>query len=77
MLSLWPERDLDGFTDGGDTPEWAKSYVRSLVGQGIINGYEDGTLKPNASMMRGEGPPGKMRRRASPKSRIRPWSCRP
>ena len=50
----WPERDLDGFTDGGDTPEWAKSYVRSLVGQGIINGYEDGTLKPNASMTRGE-----------------------
>ena len=32
----------------------AESYVRSLVGQGIINGYEDGTLKPNASMMRGE-----------------------
>lgn len=50
----WPERDLDGFTDGGDTPEWAKSYVRSLVGQGIVNGYEDGTLKPNASMTRGE-----------------------
>ncbi|MCI8475213.1 MAG: hypothetical protein HFF07_07745 [Oscillospiraceae bacterium] len=54
QLRGWPEAELDGFTDGGETPEWAESYVRSLVGQGIINGYEDGTLKPNASMMRGE-----------------------
>ena len=54
QLRGWPETALDGFSDGADTPEWAESYVRSLVGQGIINGYEDGTLKPNASMMRGE-----------------------
>lgn len=54
QLRGWPEKDLEGFTDGGETPEWAVSYVRSLVGQGIINGYEDGTLRPNASMMRGE-----------------------
>lgn len=54
QLRGWPEKELDGFTDGAETPEWAQSYVRSLVGQGIINGYEDGTLKPNASMMRGE-----------------------
>lgn len=50
----WPERELDGFTDGGEVPQWAESYVRSLVGQGIVNGYEDGSLKPNASMTRGE-----------------------
>jgi len=50
----WPETELDGFIDGGETPEWAVSYVRSLVGQGIVNGYEDGTLKPNTSMTRGE-----------------------
>lgn len=54
QLRGWPERELDSFIDGTETPEWAQSYVRSLVGQGIINGYEDGSLKPNAPMTRGE-----------------------
>ena len=50
----WPLAELESFTDYAEVPQWAESYVSSLVGQGIINGYEDGTLKPNASMMRGE-----------------------
>ena len=54
QLRGWPEKELDGFEDRAEIPEWAVSYVRSLVGQGIINGYENGTLKPNASMTRGE-----------------------
>ena len=50
----YPEAELDGFSDGSEVPAWAESYVRSLVGQGIVNGYGDGTLKVTAPMSRGE-----------------------
>jgi hypothetical protein len=50
----WPEAELEDFTDGADVPAWAASYVKSLVGQGIINGYEDGSLRPTAPMTRAE-----------------------
>lgn len=33
---------------------WAYTYVQSLVNAGIINGYEDGTFKPNNSVTWGE-----------------------
>ena len=49
-----PEAELEGFTDVGQIPEWAASYVRTLVGQRVVNGYEDNTLRPLASMTRGE-----------------------
>lgn len=48
------EADLSGFSDAGMVPAWAEAYVRSLVGQGVINGYEDGTVRPAAPMTRGE-----------------------
>lgn len=49
-----PEAELENFTDYADVPAWAESYVRGLVGQGIINGYADGALRPGAPMTRGE-----------------------
>ena len=48
------EDDLSGFTDKAQVPAWSEVYVRSLVGQGVVNGYEDGTLKPNASVSRAQ-----------------------
>lgn len=33
---------------------WAYTYVQSLVNAGIINGYEDGTFRPNNSVTWGE-----------------------
>lgn len=48
------EADLSAFTDVGDVPGWAEAYVRSLVGQGVINGYEDGTVRALNPMTRGE-----------------------
>lgn len=54
QLRGWRLAELDAFEDRGDIPQWAESYVSSLVGQGIVNGYEDGTLKPTAPMSRGE-----------------------
>ena len=35
-------------------PAWSEAYVRSLVGQGVVNGYEDNTLRPLAPMSRGQ-----------------------
>lgn len=54
QMKGYPEAELDGFTDGTEVPAWAESYVRSLVGQGIVKGYGDGTLKVTAPMTRGE-----------------------
>ena len=39
--------------DAADVPGWALSYVQTLVGQGIVNGY-NGNISPNASITRGE-----------------------
>ncbi len=33
---------------------WAKTYIESLVSEGIINGYEDGTFKPEGQIKKGE-----------------------
>ena len=41
------------FTDAGQVAAWALPYVESLVGQGIISGY-DNLLRPNDSVTRGE-----------------------
>lgn len=43
-----------GFVDKSDIPEYAAVYVNLLASKGIINGYEDGTLRPNGKIKRGE-----------------------
>ncbi len=48
------EADLAAFIDAAAVPAWAQAYVSSLVGQGVINGYEDGTVRPMNPMTRGE-----------------------
>lgn len=48
------EAELDSFADVALIPEWAESYVRTLVGQKVINGYEDETLRPLNPMTRSE-----------------------
>lgn len=45
--------DLSGFVDGDKVPAWAADYVRSLVGQGIVNGA-GGWLNPVGPITRGE-----------------------
>ena len=44
---------LTDFTDASSVPSWSLSYVESLVGQGIISGY-NGLLRPNDSVTRAE-----------------------
>jgi hypothetical protein len=42
------------FTDKADIGSWAQAGVAQAVQAGIINGYEDGTFRPNANMTRAE-----------------------
>lgn len=41
------------FTDAADIPAWALDYIGSLVGQGVVSGYE-GALRPNSPVTRAE-----------------------
>ncbi len=42
------------FTDAADIPGYASFYIRTMVGQGIISGYADGTFRPQANITRGQ-----------------------
>jgi hypothetical protein len=42
--------DLSGFRDAADVPEWAKA----AVADGVLGGYPDGTLRPEAHITRAE-----------------------
>lgn len=45
---------LDMFTDKSKISSYATSYVAEAVSQGYINGYTDGTFKPQGNLKRGE-----------------------
>ena len=45
---------LDVFTDKSRIASYATSYVAEAVSQGYINGYTDGTFKPQGNLKRGE-----------------------
>ncbi len=42
------------FTDAASIPSWAKDAVNYVTSAGIINGYTDGSVKPNAQITRAE-----------------------
>ncbi|MFQ9127502.1 MAG: S-layer homology domain-containing protein [Butyricicoccaceae bacterium] len=42
------------FTDKSKISSYATSYVAEAVSQGYINGYTDGTFKPQGNLKRGE-----------------------
>ncbi len=42
------------FADNDEIPEWAKEYVDLLVFKGIVNGYEDNTIRPKGLVTRAE-----------------------
>ena len=47
------EAQGETFTDDGDIPDWAREYVYTLAGQGVVSGYA-GYVRPQASITRGE-----------------------
>ncbi len=42
------------FTDAAEIPGYASFYIRTMVSQGILSGYADGTFRPQASITRGQ-----------------------
>ena len=42
------------FTDSAAIPAYASYYIRVMVGQGVINGYSDGSFKPHSNITRGQ-----------------------
>lgn len=42
------------FADAASIPAWAADHMKVLVTQGVIGGYEDNTILPNACIKRGE-----------------------
>ncbi|WP_325200651.1 phosphodiester glycosidase family protein [Oscillibacter sp.] len=42
------------FTDAAQIPGYASFYIRTMVSQGILSGYADGTFRPQASITRGQ-----------------------
>lgn len=47
-----PDVQLQGFRDVSE--HWAKVYIEKLSDSGIINGFEDGTFRPDSSITRAE-----------------------
>ncbi len=45
--------DFD-FSDKNNVPEWAYNHFAKLIQNGVINGYDDNTLKPNNNVTRAE-----------------------
>ena len=41
------------FSDAGQVPDWALSYVKTLVGQGVVSGYEN-KINPLSLISRAE-----------------------
>jgi len=42
------------FTDSADIPDWAAEGIAKCVSGGIIGGYDDGTVRPGATVTRAE-----------------------
>ena len=46
--------DLSTYTDAASVSDWAKESVEWMVGNGLIGGYEDSTLRPQGNTTRAE-----------------------
>ena len=46
--------DLSKFPDGDKVSPWARTAMKWATGLGVINGYEDTTLRPGGSTTRAE-----------------------
>ena len=49
----YPAAEL-AFSDAGSIPEYARFYIGTMVSQGILSGYSDGTFRPGANITRGQ-----------------------
>jgi hypothetical protein len=49
----YPSTSLSSFQDASTVPNWASSYLSSLVAQGVVSGF-NGMLRPSDSVSRAE-----------------------
>ena len=52
--SGYMQADITEYTDHANVQTWSLKYVKELVGRGIISGFDDGTLRPEASVTRAQ-----------------------
>ncbi len=45
---------LAGYADDADVPEWGMAYLALAVQRGLLHGYQDATLRPQAAVTRAE-----------------------
>ena len=53
-LDVTATGDLSAYTDAASVSDWAKESVEWMVGNGLIGGYEDSTLRPQGNTTRAE-----------------------
>lgn len=52
--SGYTQADITAYTDADKVQNWSVKYVKELVGRGIISGFEDGTIRPDAAVTRAQ-----------------------
>ena len=50
----YAQGNLAAFSDGAQVPDWAAAHLKTLVGQGVVSGGDDGLIRPDAPIKRGE-----------------------
>ncbi|MFB5763805.1 S-layer homology domain-containing protein [Paenibacillus medicaginis] len=53
-LTPRPASSLSGFSDYDEIASWSKGSVAAVIGQGYMNGYPDGSFKPEKPLTRAE-----------------------
>ncbi|SFA73818.1 Cadherin-like beta sandwich domain-containing protein [Cohnella sp. OV330] len=60
MIARWLNSDtqstpaVSGFADAAGIPAWAREAIAAAAGNGILNGYPDGTFRPAVTINRAE-----------------------
>ena len=54
LLELGYAAPAWNFADSDDIADWARTYVNTLCAVGAVSGYSDGSIRPTASITRGE-----------------------
>ncbi len=54
LLNLGYSAGVEPFADDAQLPEWSRQSVMACAGRGLLAGYPDGSIKPEANMTRAE-----------------------
>ncbi|NHN35530.1 S-layer homology domain-containing protein [Paenibacillus sp. S3N08] len=54
QIEISNESSAMPFSDKESVPEWARLAIQTAVAKGVLDGYEDGTLRPQQTVSRAE-----------------------